>query len=270
MGEGTIYANPLVYIVEGAIVLFILVNIILARRGKKLFIRRIPGLASLDEAVGRATEMGRPILYAPGVHGVDIVGLQSMAILSHIITHAAKYSTRVIVTVAEPLLYTVADEVARDAYNAAGTPEQYSTDDIRYLTDRQFAWASGVVGTIHREKVATAFYFGAFFAESLILTENGQMVGAIQIAGTPQTTQIPFFLATCDYTIIGDEYFAASAYLSREPTLLGSLVGQDFGKVVMIALILIGNLYFVLDWLMPDSGVVNLMKDYFINYFQVD
>jgi hypothetical protein len=49
--------------------------------------------------------------------------------------------------------------------------------------------------------------------------------------------QIPFFLAACDYTIIGDEYYAASAYLSREPTLLGSLVGQDYGKILMIGLV---------------------------------
>jgi len=236
----TEFANPMTYVVEGVLVFFILWKILSARRGRDLFIRRIPGLSVLDEAVGRATEMGRPMLYVPGLGGLDIVGLQAMSIMSHIIKRAANYSTRVIVPLCDPVLYTVAEEVAKDSYSTAGVPEMYISDDIRYLTNQQFAWASGVVGIQHREKVATAFYFGWFAAEALILAENGQMVGAIQVAGTPSIIQIPFFLAACDYTIIGDEYYAASAYLSREPTLLGSLVGQDYCKILMMGIVLLG------------------------------
>ncbi len=267
MGE---FANSAVWIVEGIVVFLILYKILSARRGKQLFIRRIPGLSALDEAVGRATEMGRPMLYAPGLSGLGIIGLQSMSILSHVIRKAAKYGTRVIVALYDPVLYTIAEEVARDAYNAEGAPEQYNPDDIRYLSDRQFAWASAVVGIQHREKIATAFYFGDFYAESLILAENGQMVGAVQVAGTPSTTQIPFFLAACDYTIIGDEYYAASAYLSREPTLLGSLVGQDYSKLLLIGLIILGTLTVIfttrieIPFLKP---VFQFLNTHFFEYF---
>ncbi len=68
----------------------------------------------------------------------------------------------------------------------------------------------------------------------------GSRSGAIQIAGTTETNQIPFFIAACDYVIIGDEFYAASAYLSREPTLLGSIVGQDYCKLLLLGIILIG------------------------------
>jgi hypothetical protein len=91
-----------------------------------------------------------------------------------------------------------------------------------------------------RERVASSFYFGSFFAEALILAETGHHIGALQVAGTPQITQLPFFIAACDYCIIGDEYYAGSAYLSKEPTLLGSLVGQDLGKLVIIAALIAG------------------------------
>jgi hypothetical protein len=271
MGKMTDFANPAVYVVEGLLVFFILWKIFSARRGQDLFIRRIPGLSVLDEAVGRATEMGRPMLYAPGMSGLDIVGLQSMSIMSHIIKRAANYSTRVIVPLCDPVLYTVAEEVAKDAYTTQGVPEQFIPEDIRYLTSQQFAWASGVVGIQHREKIATAFYFGAYAAEALILAENGQMVGAIQVAGTPSIIQIPFFLAACDYTIIGDEYYAASAYLSREPTLLGSLVGQDYGKLMMIGLVLIGVIGVTLVALQARfhglAGVNHIFNEYFLKYF---
>lgn len=267
----TDFANPAVYVVEGLLVFFILWKIYSARRGRDLFIRRIPGLSVLDEAVGRATEMGRPMLYAPGLSGLDIIGLQSMSIMSHIIKRAANYSTRVIVPLCDPILYTVAEEVARDAYTTQGVPEQFVPEDIRYLTNEQFAWASGVVGILHREKVATAFYFGYYYAEALILTENGQIAGALQVAGTPAITQIPFFLASCDYTIIGDEYYAASAYLSREPTLLGSLVGQDYGKLLMIGLVMLGVVGVTLAALgahLPGLDSINHFFDkYFLQYF---
>src|SRR5438552_12421420 len=82
--------------------------------------------------------------------------------------------------------------------------------------------------------------FGIFYAESLILAEAGNQVGAIQVAGTQTTTQIPFFVASCDYTIIGDEYYAGTAYLTREPVLLGSVVGQDRAKMLLIGMIGLG------------------------------
>lgn len=267
MNESARYANNIVYIVEGLIVFFILFKILSARRGAQLFIRKIAGLSALDEAVGRATEMGRPMLFTPGLSSLSIIGLQALAIMSHIVKRAAKYGTRMIVPTADPLLYTVAEEVAKDSYATEGVPEQFNPDDIRYLSDNQFAWASGVVGLIHREKVATAFYFGYYAAEALILAENGQMVGAIQIAGTPSTTQVPFFLATCDYTIIGDEYYAASAYLSREPTLLGSLVGQDYGKLLIIAIILIGAVTATLFATHHNLPVVQWLMDNFMKFF---
>lgn len=267
MSEASQYASPAVWIVESLLAFFILWKILSARRGRELFIRRIPGLSALDEAVGRATEMGRPILFAPGLSGLDIVGLQSMAILSHVVRKAAKYGTRVIVPLADPVLYTVAEEVAKDAYNAEGVPEQFNPEDIRFLSDRQFAWASGVVGILHREQVASALYFGYYFAESLILAENGQMIGAIQVAGTPATTQIPFFLASCDYTIIGDEYYAASAYLSREPTLLGSLVGQDMGKLVIIGIIALGAIAFTANAIWPNVGWLCDLTNTIAKYF---
>ena len=222
--------------------IIVLVTVITAQRGRKYFIRRIPGLNAIDEAVGRATEMGRPILMVPGLSGLGVVGLQALTIFSYIIKTAAKFGNRILMPVADPALYTVAEEVVRESYASAGRPEDFDPTSVYFLSDRQFAFASGVAGTIHREKVAASFLFGDFFAESLIFAESGQQVGAIQVAGTVQTTQLPFFIASCDYTIIGDEDYAASAYISREPTLLGSRVGQDICKGMMRLIVVLGTL----------------------------
>jgi hypothetical protein len=91
-----------------------------------------------------------------------------------------------------------------------------------------------------REKPAANFYMGYFYAEALILAETGSSSGAIQIAGTDADTQLPFFITACDYTLMGEELYAASAYLSRNPLLLAQLRGQDIGKAVIIAMLLLG------------------------------
>jgi hypothetical protein len=221
----------------------LLYNILTARRGRELFIRRIPGLAAIDEAVGRATEMGRPIFFSPGLEDLTlVVTLQALSIAGHVMRLAARYGTRVIVGVRYAMVYPVAEEVAREAYAAEGRPELFSSEDIRFVSDQQFSYASGCVGIMNRERAAANFLFGYFYAESLILSEAGREIGAVQVAGTPSTTQIPFLIASCDYTIIGEEYYAATAYLTREPILLGSLVGQDWGKILLMLFILFGIL----------------------------
>ena len=102
------------------------------------------------------------------------------------------------------------------------------------------AFANGI---IIRDKPATNIYLGRFFAESLMLAETGYINRSIQIAGTAEITQLPFFIAACDYTIIGEELFAVSAYLSREPRLLSSLKATDYFKALLILFILFGTVW---------------------------
>lgn len=246
--------------------LIIILRIVLAQTGKLPFIRRIAGLNAIDEAVGRATEMGRPVIMIPGLGGLDVVTLQAMSIFGYIARAVARFGNRTILPTGDPLLTGVAEETIRDAYQDAGRPELFDSDDVRFLTTEQFAYASGVAGILNRDRVAASFMFGTFFAESLIFAEVGQQVGAVQVAGTPSTTQIPFLIAACDYVIIGDEYYAATAYLSRNPTLLGSIVGQDYCKLLLLALVLLGCLAITLAQAFPGSFAAPLFQ-WFVDLF---
>ena len=223
-----------------------------ARSGKELFIRRIPGLEAVDEAIGRATEMGRSILYILGLGGVsNVATIASMNILSQVAQKTADYETPLRVPCNDPIVMNVVREMVRTAYLNAGRPDAYNEENIFFLTESQFAYAAGVDGMMVREKPAAVFLQGSFFAESLILAETGNSIGAIQIAGTDKEHQLPFFIAACDYTLIGEELYAASAYLSREPMLLGSLKGQDYGKVMIFGAIVVGVILelFGITWL---------------------
>lgn len=215
--------------------------IALARAGMKVRVRRIAGLDAIEEAVGRATEMGRPILYIPGIQDMDnVMTVAGVTILGRVARISAEYDARLEVPTSRSLVMTAARDVVQSAHFEAGRPDSYNPDAIRYITDEQFGFVAYAAGRMVRERPATCIYMGHFFAESLLLSETGNSINAIQIAGTAETSQLPFFVAACDYTLIGEEFFAASAYLSREPTQLGSLFGQDVAKLVAIAVIVIG------------------------------
>lgn len=212
-----------------------------AKSGKELFIRKIAGLDAVDDAVGRATEMGRKIFYIPGIQDMDSMQtIAGVTILGRVAKLTAEYEAKIEVPVSRSMVMVTCREIMKEAYTNAGRPDAYNDDMVYYLTDDQFGYAAACDGLFVREKPAAIFLQGHFFAESLILAETGNYVGAIQIAGTAAPAQIPFFIAACDYTLIGEELFAASAYLSRDPKLLGSLKGQDVGKFVFLAAILIG------------------------------
>jgi hypothetical protein len=229
-----------------------LIFISLARKGKELYIRPIAGLQAVDEAVGRATEMGRSVLYVPGILDMDDVQtIAGVAILGRVARKTAEYGTPLSVPVSRSVVMSAAQETVKEAYWDMGKPDAYRPDMVRYLTDDQFGYAAGVDGIMLRERPATVFFMGAFYAESLILAETGHSIRAIQIAGTAMTSQLPFFVTACDYTLIGEELFAAGAYLTEDPRLLGSLKGQDVAKGLAIVFIFIGVILesFGIHWL---------------------
>ena len=234
------FVTLIAVIVYGALVVTF-VN--LAKRGKQLYIRPIAGLDEIDNAVGRATEMGRPMLYCMGHGGLsDVATLASMSIITQVAKKAAEYDTKMIVPCYDYIVLPIVQEIVREAHYSVGRPDTYDKNNIFYLTNSQFAYVAAVNGIMIREKMATNFFLGYFSAEALLMTETGNTVGAVQIAGTDSVTQIPFFITTCDYTLIGEELYAAGAYLNREPMLLGTLKAQDYFKIIIVFLVVVGSL----------------------------
>jgi len=230
--------SVLLYICAFMLMFFLLLRH--ARKGKKLFFRQIPGLKALDEAIGRATEMGKPVLYVPGIDGVDeIQTLASLNILPYVAEKTAQYQIPLVVPTRDSVVLSICEEIVRQSYILAGKTEYFDRNNVRYLTDEQFAFTAAVGGIMLREKPATNIYLGSFYSESLILAETGFASGSIQIAGTATIAQLPFFIAACDYTIIGEEFYAASAYLSQEPSLLAGIKAADFLKIFLLLIFII-------------------------------
>jgi len=212
------------------------------RRNPNVFVRRIAGLEAVDEAIGRATEMGKPALFVHGLTGVsDIAVLASINILSRISRQIAEYDSDLLVANNDPIVYSLSQEVVQEGYMTAGRPDAFNPDNVVMLASEQFPYVAAIAGIMSRRQPAANFFMGFFYAEALILAEVGARTGAIQIAATDSFTQIPFFITTCDYTLMGEELYAAAAYLSRNARMLATLKAQDFGKSILLCALPVGT-----------------------------
>jgi len=238
---------------------FMLVGLNLSRR-RPMHMRPIPGLMAVEEAVGRATEMGKPIFYSPGY--ADVAGttapptLAGLNLLSHVGRLAARYNTRLVTTVGHANTYALATEILRNSYLSEGKPDQFDIGNVYFTSEVQFAYTAASVGLIQREKPATAFLTGYFAAEAIVLAEATAATQSMSISGTTNYFQIPFFMAACDYTMIGEEFLAAGAFISNDPDLIGSVAGQDYVKVVGIVVLLLGAVLRSFG----NSFIMNLLK----------
>jgi hypothetical protein len=237
----TLLLSILVFVV---IVLFLMV----AKSGRSMYIRPIPGLQAVDEAIGRATEMGRPILYCAGVADLRCPGvIASMTVLRWVSEKVARYGCNLTFPVNNALTLTAGQEIVKEGYLRAGYPELYKEDIVYFISGEQFAYAAAVCGLMERERPAANLFFGSFWSETLVLTESGAATGAMQIAAVDTEHQIPFMVATCDYVIIGEEFYAASAYLSEDAKIKGTLKAQDMIKALIVFLILLGVILTTLE-----------------------
>ncbi|MFA6583004.1 MAG: DUF6754 domain-containing protein [Elusimicrobiaceae bacterium] len=230
--------NNLIYALALA---FVFLWLIFHAKRKTYFLRRLAGLDAIDEAIGRATEMGRPVYYMTGRYDIDKIStIASTFILAEVAKKTARYGAQLKVPHAYPMTMAVCQEIVKQAYTEEGRPDYFREDINFFLSSDQFAYTAAADGLMARDKPAACFYAGYYYSESLLLTEVGASVGAIQIAITDAEAQLPFFFTTCDYTIMGEELYAASAYLSKDPVLVGTVRGQDLGKIFVMAAIAVG------------------------------
>lgn len=220
-----------------------------AKGGNITQVRRLAGIDAITEAIGRAVEMGRPVFCSHGISDMRnaTAGPQTIAglsVLSFVATQCVKLGARLIVPCRNVEVWPVAADIVETAYKMAGKAEEFNVDDVTYLSSDQFGYSSNYLGMMMREKAGANIMVGAYWAESLQLAETGNSVGAMQVSGTANTHQLAFFVITTDYCLIGEEIFAAGAYVTEDPVFISSIAGQDFGRIIAVALMIIGTILF--------------------------
>jgi hypothetical protein len=232
------------------VLLFVIVLVYVARakKGKVPKIRRLPALDAIEEAVGRAAEMGRPVVFSTGWGGSGLYSdkgpshMAGISALDYAARIAARTGAKLIVCLGWPELVPVAEDTVRQSYISEGKLDTYDPVSVRFISSYQFAYSLGYMGVLMKEKAAANIYIGTAYGEVLNIVETGSTVGAVQIGGIYDVRNLPMMVAVCDYFLIGGELFAASAYLSKEPTMVATTGAGDAWKVITIAAVVLGAL----------------------------
>jgi hypothetical protein len=214
-----------------------------ARAGSIPEIRTIAALEALEEGVGRAVEMNKPIHYFLAASGGLFGGrgvtgpLAALGVLSYVSRLSALREAELVFACNNPETTVLAEDVMRTGYTAEGKLDSFDAQhQVRYYTNQGGAYKNAIAGYLMRERPAVSIMMGDISNEAVFLSDMSQIAGCMTIAGCQRETQLAFLVALCDYVMVGEELLVAGAYLTKNPLVLGSIAGQDMAKYLAIAL----------------------------------
>ena len=216
----------------------------LAKKGKTWKVRRIPGIDAIEESIGRATELNRPVAFFPGegkLHDArsgDTVA--AVVILGWVTKLAARLGAPIYVHTTLEESVPLLQDVCQNAYTLEGKEDKYDpVYTVRFTGAGNAGYLYGAT-LFQTEKIAVNLMFGDLGLESLTMAEEGNRVGAVGIAGSTRISNVCFLAAAMDYTILSDELFAAAAYITYDPVEISVVTTSDIIKMAALILGLVG------------------------------
>lgn len=210
------------------------------RKGRTWEIRPLEGLEATYESIGRAAEMGRPIMVLTGISGLGSTQtLAGLTVLGEVAQRAAEIGVATHTTSTSTEVIAFSEGVIKSAYDAAGKSELYRPGEyVRWFGGGQFAYAVGAAGYILEVKPAVIVFMGYFLFDVIVTMETGSRIGAQIIGGT--LSALPEMSVFCDYLLIGEELYAASAMISQDKQVIATIAGQDWIKLIILILVVVG------------------------------
>jgi len=238
-----IAAPPFILIVF--IVSIIIFGVSALFAGRRPALRPLPGFKSLPGQLSQVIEEGQSLplsLGSGGVGGSDTATtLAGLAVLEGLSEESAATDVPPTVTVADPTILVMAQDVLRRAYAQQGNAAGLDFRSVRYVAASPLPYAAGVMDLLSNEETSTSVMAGVFGPESAFIAEEGSRQGLIQVAGVADLTSQAVLYPSVNHLAIGEEMYAAGAYLSAKPASVGSLLAQDIIRLILIIGIGVGG-----------------------------
>lgn len=236
--EGWTISNPVSFLLLMVAMTLFYLFAAKARAGHRYHLRPIEGYDAVQKAVGQAAEMGKPLHMALGTGGIGkdttLETLAGMYTLQHLSHQAALCDTPLLVSVGDATILPAAQEIMFQGYSQAGYPDEYDSRQVQFLAPDPVAYAAGVMGTVNQEDLAANVMVGTFGDEFLLISETGVRKNVLQVGGTSNPNTLPFVYASTDHALIGEEIYAAGAYLQQDPNHIGGLMAQDVMRTALV------------------------------------
>lgn len=217
-------------------------------------------LAALDvtrAAIGRGAETGRVTHVSPGAGAVGTTAasaattgetIAGLLVTERVVTEAARNGAPLVATSGDAVTYLALRGMARQAYQRAGQAQDYDAARFQLWAQQSpVAYSAAVAAVYARETLEASQLIGSFGPEFLLAGESGAQREIAQVAGSAATTALPLMLLTTPATLIGEEIFAAEAYLTAAPAARARLTTHDLVRTLVIILLLAGLVYALLQ-----------------------
>jgi hypothetical protein len=213
------------------------------RRKTPSVFREIPAFTRLRQAVGLVVEdgsrlhvsLGRGTLTTPQ----SASALAGLTLLRRLADLTSAGDQPPIATSGDATLAIL----SQDTLQAAAKFSERSAFDPasgRLTGLTPFSYAAGAIPVMRDEHVSANLLMGNFGVEVALLTDAAERENTFVLAGSDNLTAQAVIYASAQEPLIGEEIYAAGAYVESSPLHTASLTVQDVLRWLIIAAILVG------------------------------
>ncbi len=232
-----------------ALIIFLVAAVLLLaftflRRKSPAVFRKIEAYERLNRAVGLAVEGGTRLHVSIGRGNLFTArggsALAGLAMLRRLSERTSLSDHPPVVTSGDASLAILSQDTLQAGYRAAGAEDQYRFTTGRLTGLTPFAFAAGTIPVMHDEKVSANVIIGDLGSEAALLADAADAENADLIAASDNLSAQSVLYASSQEPLIGEELFAAGAYLGAGKSHEASLQAQDLLRWLVILAILGG------------------------------
>lgn len=208
-------------------------------------LKRIEAYKALKDQVARAVESGREVHVSLGRGNLgkrsspaSIAALSALQSLSIEASDSDKPTT---VTAGDGTLFVASQDIVRGTYKGVGRPGASQSQKSRYVAPESspMAYGAGVSDIINEGDFGSNIVLGHFGSEVAIISESADREQLEQIIGSDDPMAMAVAMSVTDDLILGEELYAAAAYLQGDPAHIASLQLQDILRIFIALSILV-------------------------------
>lgn len=214
------------------------------RAQAKISLRTIQAFDHFRREIELAVEAGRRLHISLGRGSINELrggsAFIGLTILDRCARAASNSDRPPVVTSGDSVITILSQDSLQQTYHSLLTEERYDPTNARLTGLSPMAYATGAMPAIQDEQVSANIFAGHFGAEVALLTEASERSQSLTMAGSDSLPAQAVLYATSDEPLLGEELYAAGAYLGAGAVHEASLHMQDIVRWVLVVAIVIG------------------------------
>jgi hypothetical protein len=221
----------------------LMLGLLLLRRKSPPVFREIPAFIRMRRAVGRVVEdgsrlhisLGRGALTTPQ----SASAMAGLALLRRLAELTSAGDQPPIATSGDAVLAVLSQGTLQSA-SQTSAQGVYDSTAGRLTGLTPFSYAAGAIPAIRDENISANVLMGNFGVEIGLLTDAAERENTFVLAASDNLAAQAVIYASAQEPLIGEELYAAGAYVDAGPLHTASLTVQDILRWLIIIAILVG------------------------------